>query len=223
MTCWVYPTNLHISAHNGFWRSESAMTGNCFFIFNGSTRRPWVRWNNTDVMRPTVGYQVPGNAWLQHRWRVKSGEWCDFSTREDACDEWTVQHTATHTRATPSLNIVSFLRQGSAELHGEFSRLDVLINGERAGLWLLDTPDVGSGTIHDNELQGQPGLVTRGISSTSGAPTAQLPTNLVCGVSTEPFLLRHNPRTNKVIPVLSSPTVTDIGAACVRPRVMKGF
>ena len=39
----------------------------------------------------------------------------------------------------------------------------------------------------------------------------------------EPFLLRHNPRTNKVIPVLSSPTVTDIGATCVRPRVTKGF
>ena len=42
-------------------------------------------------------------------------------------------------------------------------------------------------------------------------------------VSAEPFLLRHNPRTNKVIPVLSSPTVTDIGANCVRPRVSKGF
>ena len=42
-------------------------------------------------------------------------------------------------------------------------------------------------------------------------------------VSAEPFLLRHNPRTNKVVPVLSSPTVTDIGAACVRPRVTKGF
>ena len=37
------------------------------------------------------------------------------------------------------------------------------------------------------------------------------------------FLLRHNPRTNKVIPVLSSPTVTDIGANCVRPRVTKGY
>ena len=43
------------------------------------------------------------------------------------------------------------------------------------------------------------------------------------GVSEEPFQLRHNPRTNKVIPVLSSPTVTDIGANCVRPRVSKGY
>ena len=42
-------------------------------------------------------------------------------------------------------------------------------------------------------------------------------------VSAEPFLLRHNPRLNKVIPVLSSPTVTDIGANCVRPRVKKGY
>ena len=48
------------------------------------------------------------------------------------------------------------------------------------------------------------------------APTGPLGT-------TEAFALRHNPRTNKVIPVLSSPTVTDIGANCVRPRVTKGF
>jgi len=41
--------------------------------------------------------------------------------------------------------------------------------------------------------------------------------------SEEPFRLRHNPRTNKVIPVLSSPTVTDIAATCARPRVTKGF
>ena len=48
------------------------------------------------------------------------------------------------------------------------------------------------------------------------APTGPLST-------TEAFALRHNPRTNKVIPVLSSPTVTDIGANCVRPRVSKGY
>ena len=48
------------------------------------------------------------------------------------------------------------------------------------------------------------------------APTGPLST-------TEAFALRHNPRTNKVIPVLSSPTVTDIGATCVRPRVSKGY
>ena len=55
---------------------------------------------------------------------------------------------------------------------------------------------------------------------TDGDPA---PTGPVGGISVEPFALRHNPRTNKVIPVLSSPTVTDIGAACVRPRVTKGF
>ena len=48
------------------------------------------------------------------------------------------------------------------------------------------------------------------------APTGPLST-------TEAFALRHNPRTNKVIPVLSAPTVTDIGANCVRPRVTKGY
>ena len=54
---------------------------------------------------------------------------------------------------------------------------------------------------------------------TDGDPA---PTGFV-EVSAEPFQLRHNPRTNKVIPVLSAPTVTDIGANCVRPRVTKGY
>ena len=48
------------------------------------------------------------------------------------------------------------------------------------------------------------------------APTGPLST-------TEAFALRHNPRTNKVIPTLSLPTVTDIGVNCVRPRVTKGY
>ena len=70
-------------------------------------------------------------------------------------------------------------------------------------------------------LFGQPnrfGLIYSIGIGTDGdpAPTGPLST-------TEAFQLRHNPRTNKVIPVLSSPTVTDIGSNCVRPRVTKGF
>ena len=63
------------------------------------------------------------------------------------------------------------------------------------------------------------GYLTHIAVGTDGDPAPTGPVD----VSAEPFLLRHNPCTNKVIPVLSSPTVTDIGANCVRPRVTKGF
>ena len=56
-----------------------------------------------------------------------------------------------------------------------------------------------------------------------GSPPSAGPFELAGLVSTESYQLRHNPRTNKVIPVLSAPTVTDIGANCVRPRVTKGY
>ena len=65
----------------------------------------------------------------------------------------------------------------------------------------------------------QPGYARIVTVGTDGDPAPTGPVD----VSAEAFTLRHNPRTNKVIPVLSSPTVTDIGAACVRPRVTKGY
>ena len=68
--------------------------------------------------------------------------------------------------------------------------------------------DTATGTLFLSEI----GLGTDG----DPAPTGPLGT-------IEPFILRHNPSLNKVIPVLSSPTVTDIGANCVRPRVTKGY
>jgi hypothetical protein len=77
----------------------------------------------------------------------------------------------------------------------------------------------GAGVLIRNNWSVDVDLIEFGVG-TDGDPA---PTGPVGGVSTEPFLLRHNPRTNKVVPVLSSPTVTDLGATCVRPRVTKGF
>ena len=78
---------------------------------------------------------------------------------------------------------------------------------------------VGAGVLFRNIS----GLLLEITEFGVGTDNDPAPTGPVGGISAEPFLLRHNPRTNKVIPVLSSPTVTDIGAACVRPRVTKGY
>ena len=95
---------------------------------------------------------------------------------------------------------------------------------------LGDPTNDHSDTALDSQITGVGwvGVTTRSASEayiyaigigTDGDPAPTGPVE----VSAEPFLLRHNPRTNKVIPVLSSPTVTDIGANCVRPRVTKGY
>ena len=80
-----------------------------------------------------------------------------------------------------------------------------------------DWPGAGRVAMQVNDQS--PSLLGKIGIGTDGDPAPTGPVE----VSAEPFLLRHNPRTNKVIPVLSSPTVTDIGANCVRPRVTKGF
>ena len=115
-------------------------------------------------------------------------------------------------------------------------RYRALTNGEAAKIkaWLPQDEEPvlwgADGSSENNVVSGKQGIGGRlntnqilyvhgfGVG-TDGDPAPTGPVD----VSAEPFLLRHNPRTNKVIPVLSSPTVTDIGANCVRPRVTKGF
>jgi len=110
-------------------------------------------------------------------------------------------------------------------------------NGNDSGVkgWLATAEEPsGWGAEGSTGIQSQAGVPGFSLSITDaqiyylygfgvGTDGDPAPTGPVGGVSAEPFLLRHNPRTNKVIPVLSSPTVTDIGATCVRPRVTKGF
>ena len=96
------------------------------------------------------------------------------------------------------------------------------LSADEPATWSLQTTATGSHAT----ATGYPGFVLQtgrlfvvsiGIGTDGDpAPTGPLST-------TEAFALRHNPRTNKVIPVLSAPTVTDIGANCVRPRVTKGY
>ena len=82
-----------------------------------------------------------------------------------------------------------------------------------------DWPGAGRVAMQSTDLS--PSLLGKIGIGTDGDPAPTEPTGPLS--TTEAFALRHNPRTNKVIPVLSSPTVTDIGANCVRPRVSKGF
>ena len=93
------------------------------------------------------------------------------------------------------------------------------VNNTEYTLSATDNSPLPVGWMAISHVRGEPMFVGAVGFGTDGDPA---PTGFV-EVSAEPFALRHNPRTNKVIPVLSSPTVTDIGANCVRPRVTKGY
>ena len=222
MVYWVHITGWS-GGNPGVYRAGANSDGNSFFIFQGTTGLPWIRWNGTDILKPASGSAITEDVWQQHRWRVFSGSSCDFSVRSDACDEWDVLHSAAHTRATAAHTIYHLTKQfGGEAVLAQWHQWEIYINGTLDSFWQMgETREAGE--QYPNSVEGGPDLVLR-LSTTSESPITPTPTNLTCDlVSAEPFALRHNPRTNKVIPVLSAPTVTDIGANCVRPRVTKGY
>jgi len=42
-------------ANSGFLRSRSDVNGNNFIIRSNTNNRPWIRWNGTDIAKPTTG------------------------------------------------------------------------------------------------------------------------------------------------------------------------
>ena len=165
---------------------------------------PYLRTSGTSANRN--GYSADGrnNGFFGRRWLNESGAGSVI---------WNVTVANNNVRRIR-------LQMHDTNLRGRVTN-DVSIGTE-------DSKDTWDGSVTDaNHASGRVGWFQRAGASliywfgigTDGDPAPTGPVE----VSAEPFLLRHNPRTNKVIPVLSSPTVTDIGANCVRPRVTKGF
>ena len=78
------------------------------------------------------------------------------------------------------------------------------------------------GALDDADRQRIEGYLAHRWGLESNLPTGHPYIQFPPGYA-EPYRFTHHPRLHKVIPTLSSPTVTDIGAACVRPRVTKGY
>ena len=127
-----------------------------------------------------------------------------------------------------SLESVSFSSANNTKYKSRFSVIGTALKSK---IWLASDSEPGWMVELTNDAitaAGYCGLYGHGRDfalfgygvGTDGDPAPSEPIAIVSG---EPFQLRHNPRTNKVIPVLSAPTVTDIGANCVRPRVTKGY
>lgn len=100
---WMYPTGKGAGANPGIWRAGNTSTGTeAFNILNGTTRRPWVRWAATDILKPTTGYQIPENEWTLTHWVVASNSSVTFYANGSS------RHTASHSKITPAFTIYNF-------------------------------------------------------------------------------------------------------------------
>lgn len=97
---WLYSTGKGTGANPGIWRAGNTSTGTeAFAIYNGTSRRPWIRWSGTDILKPTAGYQIPENEWILQHWVIDSGSSANFYANGSS------QHTATHTKNTSAFTI----------------------------------------------------------------------------------------------------------------------
>lgn len=104
----------------GFFRSGDTETGSTFVIDNGSTRRPWIRVNGTDVIKAASGPQWPSSGFVNFIFRFVQ------STSVDVWWGGIQQHTATHSVAQIGLGLTLGVyvigRQNGAEyLNGTYS------------------------------------------------------------------------------------------------------
>lgn len=88
-------------ANAGFFRCSAAGTGGTWFLQDGSTRRPWVRVNSTDILRPGSGAQwTTGqklNAIVRFRNASQIEVWWDGR----------LQHSASHSTSQDALTVAS--------------------------------------------------------------------------------------------------------------------
>ncbi len=117
-------------ANPGLWRSGATSIGNQFNIFQGNTGRPWIRWNTgADILKPASGYGLSLGSWYFIAYTVVSASSAAFYS------QGTVQHSASHSTATPSFSIYTIGYQYStpeqaAGIYDEIRILSVSLSAE---------------------------------------------------------------------------------------------
>lgn len=100
ITCIVAIGKATLSGANpGLWRSGLNSDGTTWCIVQGASRRPWVRVNGTDVLKPASGPQITLDSHLVIGYRLASGV---------SADVWwggAQQHSASHAISTPAVDI----------------------------------------------------------------------------------------------------------------------
>lgn len=97
---WVGRMTAWSGANPGFMREDD--TGDTFFILQGTTGRPWIRWDGTDVLKPGSGFGVSLDTFHVLHYVVRSGQNAEFWVNGQK------RHDNTHSTATPTITFDAF-------------------------------------------------------------------------------------------------------------------
>lgn len=98
----------------GWWRTANTT----FFIFQGTTGRPWVRINGGDVLKPTSGYSVPDEVFIHYTLVIKNNDYVKIYA------DGVEKYSATHTK-TIAASVFQFLtaHSGTENVWGDFKNI----------------------------------------------------------------------------------------------------
>lgn len=159
----------------GFFRSGSSAAGSTFVISNGSTGRPWIRVNGSDVLTPGSGSTFPLGLDTVFVVSMASG------ARVDMAWDGAVRHSATHSVTSGADQIGLFGWQGGVteSIAGDYYSITWLpwavSPGEAA---ILSTPSGYYGNVFEAENYpvfyslGGGGSTVTGVGASDGAGTA---------------------------------------------------
>lgn len=131
-TCIAVLPSLELPLGNpGLFRDGVSSTGGNFCLIQGGTvRRPWIRWNSTDILKPASGPQVSVGQDVIIGFRVFS------SASADVWWDGAQQHSATHSRVTGAFSIYNI---GYQNAPSEYI-------GDIAGFWMWNR------ALHNGEM-----------------------------------------------------------------------
>lgn len=89
---WTGIIESHGASNAGFWRDNSNSNGANFNILQGTGGLPWIRHDNSDVLKPGSGVEVPFNEVVTIAFVIRSGSWAGFYMNG------ILEHEATHAR-----------------------------------------------------------------------------------------------------------------------------
>jgi hypothetical protein len=107
LSLWMYPESWGPgSTRPGFFRNGTNSTGNNYWLQDEvGSDRIWVKWNGTDILKPTSGYTRPLNEWAHLVLTVRSANDVHYYVNGEN------KHNATHAVTTVSFTIYNLFTQ----------------------------------------------------------------------------------------------------------------
>jgi len=93
----------------GGWRSDSNSRGDEFFIYQGSSGLPWIRWNNVEILKPGSGHTTPLDSDVVTVYQANDSGVAEF------WEGGILRHSASHASTAGAFSIFNFGWQSGSD------------------------------------------------------------------------------------------------------------